>query len=781
MNVYFRCAVGNGGGGGSDATLTVLGSATLAGITCTCTDGVTTLTQTFPSTSPYDITFNIPNEGTWTVSVIVDGITHSETVQISLNQTIDIGVFNLQNWLTEGRVTGTYSTLTEVLEDEATLRQLFLVHDSVDYLASRFIDSNIETIFNCDLAAKWINLSDYALDTFYAVPIIKALMDEADKYGYGEWALLPQVPKMTSNTAPYGTAFGSTNYTSFYPWLAFTQTTDKPFESNSVASHGGDYIGYKFVNPINVRKVSGKVGIVGDSVPQTTNITVKIQGSNDNSTWTDLTSEFICNYTNGFTANISNSDYYLYVRVYCVSGGYTYSRFAATMLQFYAWGPKGNVPVMTGNTSPYGEAIASSYISGNENYKAFDRYAGTYWRPNTTVPAYCGYKFTSPLCVKRVSITHHTNASVATREITHGKIQASNDNITWVDIVDDFAAPSATRGLTYYVDCSENSESYLYYRVYVTAVGSGDDNRPYIGDIQFYGRELKVSVPTMTSNTTPFGEAIGSSNITQSQLYLAFDGNTSTNPRYITETTNGKVGYKFTSPISVRKVMLYANYSSSTNISMKVQYSDDGTTWTDATTAESAVSSQYKYLDVANVGAHRYWCVNYTTATSKSAVMSILQFYGLDYSEKEFEVGTTKKWLYDHGVELEEIVNGKDDGWTLASSYTFGEDIVKRPSDIIITNTGSNKSSIAATHNAIDMTPYNTLNTIASAPYLRTLTCNFGVYTSKNQNGSVAVSYLLVGDTKSVLDISAVTQSCYVLMGAANGTRDGILKEFWLE
>lgn len=49
-----------------------------------------------------------------------------------------------------------------------------------------------------------------------------------------------------------------------------------------------------------------------------------------------------------------------------------------------------------------------------------------------------------------------------------------------------------------------------------------------------------------------------------------------------------------------------------------------------------------------------------------------LQFYGVDYSEKEFEQGTTRKWLYDHGVELETIdITGtvtKDDDYITLSA-----------------------------------------------------------------------------------------------------------------
>lgn len=49
-------------------------------------------------------------------------------------------------------------------------------------------------------------------------------------------------------------------------------------------------------------------------------------------------------------------------------------------------------------------------------------------------------------------------------------------------------------------------------------------------------------------------------------------------------------------------------------------------------------------------------------------VISTLQFYGLDYIEKEFEEGTAKKWLYDHGVELETATANTSGGRAIKNS-----------------------------------------------------------------------------------------------------------------
>lgn len=78
---YFRCSTG--GASGSGIPLVVTCSSAFAGLTITCSDGTTTLTDTCPSTSPYEITFNLPNTGEWTVSGTISGVTYSDSIIIS--------------------------------------------------------------------------------------------------------------------------------------------------------------------------------------------------------------------------------------------------------------------------------------------------------------------------------------------------------------------------------------------------------------------------------------------------------------------------------------------------------------------------------------------------------------------------------------------------------------------------------------------------------------------------------------------------------------------------
>lgn len=78
---YFHCLIGGGSSGGGYELTVTCGSA-FSGTTITCTDGVTTLTQTCPSSSPYEVVFEIPNGGDWTISGTTGGHTVSTGVSI---------------------------------------------------------------------------------------------------------------------------------------------------------------------------------------------------------------------------------------------------------------------------------------------------------------------------------------------------------------------------------------------------------------------------------------------------------------------------------------------------------------------------------------------------------------------------------------------------------------------------------------------------------------------------------------------------------------------------
>lgn len=141
------------------------------------------------------------------------------------------------------------------------------------------------------------------------------------------------------------------------------------------------------------------------------------------------------------------------------------------------------VPKMTSDTMPYGEAFGSGLDSGGNYhyYYAFDKNDSTNVWFNAPTNTYVGYKFTTPVCVKRVSMKTVYDRAV---RIKNFKIQASNDNSTWEDIYSGTYADN-TALQTFELD---NNLYYLSYRLLILDNYHGTYNN-VVSTLQFYGRE----------------------------------------------------------------------------------------------------------------------------------------------------------------------------------------------------------------------------------------------------------------------------------------------------
>ena len=191
------------------------------------------------------------------------------------------------------------------------------------------------------------------------------------------------------------------------------------------------------------------------------------------------------------------------------------------------------------------------------------------------------------------------------------------------------------------------------------------NNSPYCGitKLQFYGRELKVSVPKMTSDTAPWGEVKASSVYPGRQAYYAFNGS---EPNYGTATTfwytenagEQWIQYDFERLVRIKKYKFNTN-TGGENQTVQLVGSKDGVAWFDLenekhTVNENSTSGRNYSFDIGVENEARYIRIK-ATHTSYGIAIAALQFYGLDYSEREFEEGSTMKYIYDHGVELEEV------------------------------------------------------------------------------------------------------------------------------
>jgi hypothetical protein len=351
---------------------------------------------------------------------------------------------DLASWISAGSTTehplnpSSYADFAALEADEEAIRQLMTVHASVDYLAQATAgDSLMEDVINSNICAKWINLRDYALDTLSANSDIASEMATADKYGYGEWVITDStttpptwgakgnVPIMTANNAPYGTASMNGNvYTNYEPYKAF----DNNQSTSWLATYGSTVnsrLQYEFTAPICPKKA--KV------VPYTNGTLGRLQGFKiqgyNGSSWVDLTSELSGAVTaehEAIEVDITTNDYYTQLGLIVTQ---CWGDVGVESLQFYGRELKPLVPVMTGNDTPKGHASGSYYGSaGYDPFKAFDNDESTSWMGVYGSPtnSYLEYEF--PDVCKPVMIKYVPYLAGSYNRLATFKIQGYIDN-----------------------------------------------------------------------------------------------------------------------------------------------------------------------------------------------------------------------------------------------------------------------------------------------------------------------------------------------------------------
>ena len=623
--------------------------------------------------------YTVHETGTYTLDC--EGYTATQAVseQTTYNVSINAGL-DLAAWITAGSVTGhtlnpsSYADFAALEADEAAVRQLMLVHDAVDYLATASAgDSLMQSVINSDVCAKWINLSDYALDTLYANSDIADVMDTADKYFYGEWGLVGQVPNLTSDIGLNGTTFASSVAGSNYPaWKAFTGKLQSGNSNAWCANELGslqhdEYVGYHFNTPVCVKKIDISFLYYGNM-----SVTFLVEGSNtgDNDDYTPISSNITINSDVGTqTYYMTNNNVYSYYRVRLTSQ--TFSTGDAwcgriDFLQFYAYEPLGNVPIMTANNAPYGVASAKSgtpapylafdgAVGGASTWHSADSFGGETW---------IQYQSVEPICVRRIYILWDDR--ITSSKV---KLEGSNDGTNFVPISSyESVTPSNHAN---YVDI-ENDDNYTYHRVYINEQ-TANTSVAYSGQIvemQFYGRELNVK-------------------------------------------------------------------------------------------QASAPTDGREYVHIGST------------------------YYTEDWGEKEFASGSTAKWIYDHGVELEAIARSGHDSTVSGRSTVYPE----FGNDSAAIGKGVDRTYYPfVTNGVIDTTNFTELNIVAD-PYnshgngVNSDNAYLGYTTSATPSGSSYFdAYATMSQSKNYsYDITNVNGSNYVGVTALNDTRYLTVYELWLE
>ena len=316
---------------------------------------------------------------------------------------------------------------------------------------------------------------------------------------------------------------------------------------------------------------------------------------------------------------------------------------------------KDGVPYMTSSTSPYGEVeTTASVMAPYYAYKVFSA-PPNQDRDSWTAPVgeqRIGYRFTTPICVKRVALTNRVQGGTANRCIKDFVLVASNDGKTW-DELGRFTGKNyeGTEAHTDHFDL-KNDKYYLHYALRI--LSSHDATYVGIGRLNFYGRSLNISVPAMASDTAPWGKIIYSSQWDggSSAGRQAFSGTDS--PWYPSPSdSSGKayIGYVYPTPTRVRQVSFICHNGNQPETCV-VERSDDGERWEKASDEiRITVDNETKILNV-DASPARYWRIrnasgNIYVANQGGFNLKKVQFYGNDYSERD-----DRTYIYDHGVEV---------------------------------------------------------------------------------------------------------------------------------
>ena len=717
------------------------------------------------------------------------------TMEISLAVTeettynVELYVSNVwKGWVTAGGLDPTdYESLTELLADEKAIRRLNLVHASVDYFCSTmYIDNDLEYVVNNDIFAKWVNLSDYALDNMSTVTEIKTLMDAAGKYGYGEWCLMPQVPVMTSNTAPYGTVTVSSKYSDNHDgYRAFdgnkTISSSSPWlPSGNVANN---YICYTFPSPQIVKKVYAFMRSSADASKIQPERTFKIQGSNDSLTWADLGEFTFAEHNSIVTEDkyiaINNNVAYTSYRIFCAESIHSTNNWAIQFyeIQFYTYAPKGLVPKMTSNTTPWGEASSSGNRTTSLPYMVFDRdESHNDWQApdNSMLNSWIQYRFKVPTKVTAMSIFNYVNSNDALGFELKGSMDGSN----WSSLL---MASSADEKKVHFFDVDPaNQGYYIYYRLVPTAVNA--TNRIAIEGMQFYGRQLKDLVPSLVANNKPYGLASCVNGTTTA--WKSFIG--SWLDTKMNSTAGQWVQYQFKKPVNVLYFM-HVNTgcgSSGATITQILRTSSDGTNFSNASAAYTSThNANYntRYMEVTDGLNKQYFRVQATAFSVNSGMYNVagIYFYGYDYSEKEFEENTTVKYLYDHGVELEQFTYNTNN--SECEAFNNGEYIT------VSIPAATQKCATALV--TADLTNYSVLNSESDLEWVTTYQV-WVVNTLTPTYTSAATASALINannylPSRADLNVNALTgqYAVGIFEGNNNGSSacKGTIKELWLE
>ena len=555
------------------------------------------------------------------------------------------------------------------------------------------------------------------------------------------------VPTMTSNTTPSGVVTDSSDYNLYYGWEAFSATTARgwfPANTNLPNANLSCYVQYEFTEA----KVANKIYMKHiHSSAVSVNQVFKLLGSNtgDANDFTEIASNLtIANTNTDYTHSFSNGTAYKYYRICFISTTGTYNTGTGLKFQLYCTGITTNadamaligkyeycsnallgnvtwaeaiansdyfeevlnvkVPVMTGATTPSGEASASNTYSTGYPWKAFNgTNVGDFdgWIANFSsgyFPAWICYKFDNPVCVKKVYFENRNYSGDDNVRIKTYKVQASNDNFVsdihdLTDLITRDNSKNVPKGSDTLI-LDDNVDAYTSYRLYITERFAGQGSHVGCAILQFYGRAEKIiyspKVPTMTSDTQPSGEAVGSTADSGLQLYRMFNKNSmdcySTAPN--TPTTGFYAGYKFDTATVINKLSIMTTFwhtnSSSAYYDLGIYGGDSlnnltklSTTNLRFTSTTSLTAQTTQELTFDNDTAYLYYVLKFESASSGISYMKLQSTYAFMIWELQFySKASATNLVHSCGNDTLYYYDSNDTAVTLCTTDENGDGII---------------------------------------------------------------------------------------------------------
>lgn len=334
----------------------------------------------------------------------------------------------------------------------------------------------------------------------------------------------------------------------------------------------------------------------------------KLQGSNDETEWTDLDNRSGIDWsgTAGVTAfktfKLSAQATYNYYRLYVTAS--TDNNYVG-VTSFKLLSPLTNaIPAMTGNSSPYCVISASSSYGSYPPYMLFDRTKTAWWQTaNGVTAATVQCQFPRVTKLDAYSILMSATSGVTGIAPTAWTFEGSSDGTDWT-VLDTRTAQTFTADVKKIYTLSSTA-SYQYYRINITASLSAT----FVGmtEMELLSPE-GTPIPIMTStNDIDNTVTLSSSGCNSSYpVTNGFDGNTSTYLQFATCNQSNYVQALFTTARTIRSIVLNG-YGSVLPPSLQVLGSNDGSSWDILFSGSLSLSAGVDYnIVLTSPGSYTY-------------------------------------------------------------------------------------------------------------------------------------------------------------------------------